>query len=271
MALSLSSIVIAKNDTAARILIYGQSGIGKTTLAAQFPDPIFLQTERGTPTGFELPSFGDIDSLAKVYEALDVLENEDHDFKTLVIDSVTSMERLIYAHLCAKNRWDNIMQEKFYAGPAASVGEWEKLVRRVDQICQAKGIMVVWTAHETVENVENSEVGEHTRAQPQVYKKSIPTLTGTDMDAVLHLGQDVTIQGVDGKGNEVSNASKAVDGVARSSKTVWMTTGPRANLLAKNRYKMPDRIKIPEGTQEGREGWEAIKVYIPKPVPRKAA
>lgn len=41
-----------------RILIHGQEGVGKTTLAAKFPVPVFLQLEDGTPAGLELASFG---------------------------------------------------------------------------------------------------------------------------------------------------------------------------------------------------------------------
>ena len=58
MALSLSSLVRAKSDKPPRIVIYGVPGIGKTSLAAEFPDPIFIQTEEGTGN-LELTSFAD--------------------------------------------------------------------------------------------------------------------------------------------------------------------------------------------------------------------
>ena len=31
-----------------KVVIYGPEGIGKTTLAAQFPDPVFIDTEGST-------------------------------------------------------------------------------------------------------------------------------------------------------------------------------------------------------------------------------
>ena len=49
---------------APRILIHGQEGVGKTTIASKFPSPIFLQTEDGCPSGLELTSFGLIDNFA---------------------------------------------------------------------------------------------------------------------------------------------------------------------------------------------------------------
>ena len=56
MALSRSNLVRAKSDKPPRIVIYGVPGIGKTSLAAEFPDPIFVQTEEGTGN-LELTSF----------------------------------------------------------------------------------------------------------------------------------------------------------------------------------------------------------------------
>ena len=41
-----------------RILIHGQEGVGKTTLAAQCPSPVFLQTEDGCPGGIQIDTFG---------------------------------------------------------------------------------------------------------------------------------------------------------------------------------------------------------------------
>ena len=38
--------------------IFGRSGIGKTSLAAEFPEPVFIQTEEGTGN-LELTTFAD--------------------------------------------------------------------------------------------------------------------------------------------------------------------------------------------------------------------
>ena len=49
MALSLSNLVRRKSDKPPRIVIYGVPGIGKTSLAAEFPDPIFIQNTLARP------------------------------------------------------------------------------------------------------------------------------------------------------------------------------------------------------------------------------
>ena len=41
-----------------RLLVHGQEGVGKTSLAAKFPTPVFLQLEDGTPAGLSSPRSG---------------------------------------------------------------------------------------------------------------------------------------------------------------------------------------------------------------------
>ena len=52
------------------IVIHGQPGIGKTTLAQNFPNPIFVQTEDGCPAGLEIETFGLRETFTGVVEAL---------------------------------------------------------------------------------------------------------------------------------------------------------------------------------------------------------
>ncbi|NVM42809.1 AAA family ATPase, partial [Ochrobactrum intermedium] len=69
MAISLSNLKKVKADKPPRILVYGPPGIGKTTLASEFPNPVFLQVEEGTPSGKELDAFSDLKSFSQVMEA----------------------------------------------------------------------------------------------------------------------------------------------------------------------------------------------------------
>src|SRR5215510_6684139 len=61
------------------IVLHGQPGIGKTTLAQNFPAPIFMQTEDGCPRGLEIDTFGLLDSYAGVINAIKHLGNTPHE------------------------------------------------------------------------------------------------------------------------------------------------------------------------------------------------
>jgi hypothetical protein len=78
-----------------RFLIHALEGMGKTSLAARFPAPVFLQTEDGTPAGVSLNSFGRLETYRAVRDAIAALATEPHEFKTAVIDSLDALEPLI--------------------------------------------------------------------------------------------------------------------------------------------------------------------------------
>ena len=73
-ASNAGQVVSIKRVTATlppRLLIHGQEGVGKTTLAAKFPAPIFLQTEDGIPVGIEADTFGLLTSFSDVRYGID--------------------------------------------------------------------------------------------------------------------------------------------------------------------------------------------------------
>ena len=87
IAFSLADVHIATATLPPRLLIHGQEGVGKTTFAATFPKPVFLQTEDGLPRGLEVATFGLLTSYQAVLTALGTLATEPHRYRTLVLDS----------------------------------------------------------------------------------------------------------------------------------------------------------------------------------------
>jgi hypothetical protein len=110
---------------ARRIVLYGPNGIGKSTLAAQFPSPLFLDLEDGTSelnvcrisiTGF--------DQLASVCKTL----LSDHPgISTVVIDSGDALEKFLRIKLCVKHRKTGI--EEFPYGKG-----WQYLTEELEGV-----------------------------------------------------------------------------------------------------------------------------------------
>ena len=89
------------------MMITGEQGTGKTTLASYFQSPIFLRTEDGTQslTGrddvFQTPVATKAESMREVVR---MLLEEEHDFQTLVIDSITEADKLFTQEIINKEK-----------------------------------------------------------------------------------------------------------------------------------------------------------------------
>src|SRR5690606_3777769 len=92
-----------------RILCYGIEGVGKSTLASNAPNPIFIQTEDGLDE-IDCDKFPLATRYDEVLSSLVDLGREDHDYETVVIDSLDWLERLVFDKLCAEHSAGSIEQ-----------------------------------------------------------------------------------------------------------------------------------------------------------------
>ena len=96
----LQQIHSGRRPAPPRILIYGTEGIGKSTTGAQAPRPIFIQTEDGLDQ-IDCRSFPLAKRYEEVVKALSALYAEEHDFQTVVIDSLEEWTQ-------ARRRYDDL-------------------------------------------------------------------------------------------------------------------------------------------------------------------
>lgn len=102
------SHVIAKRF---KVLLYGVSGTGKTTMAASFPRPLFLDLEGGMLSTrrvkpvlrFPRDPSEDIRSYSQVVEFYNLVRNEKNpQFETIVIDSLNELQTLVTQYVVGK-------------------------------------------------------------------------------------------------------------------------------------------------------------------------
>ena len=97
MAFNLDSISKGKAVRAPRIVLLGVEKIGKSTFASQSDDAIFIpiKGEEGADD-LDVAKFPTAKAHADVLQAIGTLYSEDHDYKTVVLDSASTLEPLIW-------------------------------------------------------------------------------------------------------------------------------------------------------------------------------
>jgi hypothetical protein len=95
----LETIHSGNRQQAPRLLIYGSEGIGKSTCAANAPNPIFIATEDGLDQ-IACDSFPLAKTFSEAMNCFHILANEKHDYQTVVLDSGDWYERLVWDQVC---------------------------------------------------------------------------------------------------------------------------------------------------------------------------
>ena len=229
MALNITRGVVPK---AQKVVVYGPEGIGKTTLAAQFPDPLFIDVEGGSAhldvARAEAPR-----SWAALLSTVDAVRAE-RPCATLVIDTADWAERLCAEHVCAKNKWASIETPGYGKGYTELAEEFGRLLDKLTEVAEA-GVNVVLAAHAAMRKFEQpDEAAPYDRWELKLQKKVAP-LVKEWADAVLFLSYKTIVETV-GEGF-------AAKGKARGGKRV-MYASHHACWDAKNRWGLPDESPL---------------------------
>ena len=145
MAISLASLKRSSERKPPRLLVYGTSGIGKTTLGTNAPAPVFIQTE---DSEVGCPTFGLLKTYDEIMEAFATLVTDDHDFKTVVLDSLDWLEPIIWRETCRINKWASIEDPGYGKGYAAALDTWRVVLDGFNALRDERGMAVIWISHD---------------------------------------------------------------------------------------------------------------------------
>lgn len=140
-------ITRGKQITAKRFVIYGDEGIGKTTMASKFPNPLILDTEDGTRHLDCARSTAT--SWTDLTLAMRELAVNAQGFKTVVVDSADWAEKMLVEWLLEQSHKKSIEDFGFGKGYVMLQEHVARFLASADVLVR-QGIHVVFVAHSKV-------------------------------------------------------------------------------------------------------------------------
>ena len=213
-----------------KLVLYGVEGIGKTSLAAQAPDPLFIDTEGGTAhldvRRLQKPaSWEELLSLVKEVAATpDVC-------RTLVIDTADWAEQMCIDHICNKYKQPGIESFGYGKGYTYLAEEFSRLLSACDDVILSSKNVII-NAHAKMRKQElPDEAGAFDRWELKLSKQTAPLLKEWP-DALLFLNFKTLVIATE------SNSHKAQGG----KRVMFTTHHPCWD--AKNRHNLPEELEL---------------------------
>jgi GTPase SAR1 family protein len=245
---------------AVQVTLTGEGGVGKTSLAASFPAPVFLRTEDGMEAlGDDAPmAFPVANSSQEIEDQLLSLGREDHDFKTVVLDSVTKLNILIEQEIVSSDpkRPQSINQALGgYGAGLSAVAERHRKIKAVcDQLTQFKGMNVVFIAHADTETVDQPDQDPYTRYTLRMGKRAVSHYSD-DVDIVAFIKLKTMTRGSGDRLKAITDGSRII------------TCYPTPNHISKNRYGIDKDLIFLPNTNPLAEFVPALRAYAPTTQP----
>jgi GTPase SAR1 family protein len=227
----LMNITRGKILSAQKVIIYGPEGIGKSTFASKFPDPLFIDTE-GSTKHMDVARLPRPTSWAMLMEEVQEVKKEGLGIcKTLVIDTADWAEQLCIIQVCSKAKKSGIEDFAYGKGYVYVAEEFGRLLNLLEDIANL-GINIVITAHAKMRKFEQpDDMGAYDRWEMKLSKNSAPMLKEW-ADAVLFANYKTYV---------VADSNNDKVHKAQGGKRV-MYTAHHPCWDAKNRYDMPDEV-----------------------------
>lgn len=228
----MSKIVTERPKVPLKILAYGPEGVGKTRFGAFAPKPIFLCAENGlsAPDLRGVPSFPAPDTWSDVHDAIKYLIAKEHDYKTLVVDSLDWLHQHARAEICRRENMSPSQYEDYGRGEKHAYELWIQLSRALDELQDKRGMHIILLAHSSMETFQNPQGEDFVRFQLALSKKAAERWKQWP-DFLLFMSQEMFT-----KKSKDDKSAKGIIGDYR------IFTTRSAAFDAKNRVNLPAEI-----------------------------
>ena len=242
----MSLLASAKADipnTPLIITLMGQPGSGKTTTACTFPSPFLIKTSGEsvprdlTRYNIEPPvSLGVTDTEQKLIDQLSALLREDHNYRTLILDSITGLESMFVSEVVASDpKAKSIVQAAggFGAGRETVAAKHMRVRKAAELLRTKRGMNVVFLAHSDITTISPPDGESYSQYSLRLHGKSQAPYVD-EVDLIGFLRQPVALIGDDRK-----------RAIGRDERILVSTMTPAS--ITKNRLGITEDIEVELG------------------------
>lgn len=223
-------------------VVYGPPGIGKSTFGASAPDPVFLQVERGLDQ-ITVPKLPIPKSFAQLYAQIDALDKEEHEFKTIVLDTLDATEVLIWERVCSEGKCKSIENYEggYGKGYVRARELWTGLLAKLSDMTERFNVLLL--AHSHLKNINDPMLSAaYDLHKIKIHDKSAEIIRQM-VDLICFANLDVSLV-------KESQKARKGRGVISGDRLLW--TQPTTGIEAKNRYDLDSPIPFEwKALQEG--------------------
>ena len=214
-----------------KVVLYGVEGIGKSSFAARFPQPVFIDTEGGTGR-LDVRRLPAPDSWQMLLDEAAAAADGQVPCRTLVLDTADWAEKLCMAGVCARFKVKGIEDIGYGKGYTYVKEDFARLLDVLEKVI-ASGRHVVVVAHAAVAKFEQPDaVGSYDRWVMKTSKQVDPLLREW-CDMLLFANYKTVV--------EKSGAGPSAKNKASGARRVLYTTH-NACWDGKNRFGLPDEV-----------------------------
>jgi len=227
-------ITEGKQSRPRRVLIYGDNGIGKSTLAASFPKPLVINLEDGVG-GIDVDATERRTELAEVIGDVSWLIQNENPYRTIVIDTADWLEKLIFSEVAKKAGKTTVEEIGYGKGYELVEHNWRRLLNGLTMLW-ASGRHIIFVCHSKVAKYKNPDGDSYDYHAPAMHDKGSEIVQQWCDEVLFCHYRTLTRTVEEGYGNK---RAIAVGGTER-----FICCQEAATHVAKNRLGMPAEIPM---------------------------
>lgn len=229
-------ILSGKQPGPRKILFYGEEGVGKSSWANVAPSPVFLDIENGLNDIAVNAKSEHLQSFMDVVNAISWLAQSPHDYKTVVIDSLDWLERLIHKEVATQANKPTVGDIPYGKGFDLAVKKWDFILSGLEALHSKRSMGVILLAHDRIVKVDEPGMPRYEKHEPDLHSSSGPMIREWCQDVLFAQFRVFTRTEDSGFGRERT--------IATGGKERFVQTTKSASAVAKNRLNLPDEIPM---------------------------